>query len=150
MKEKKLKLEENRIISPLEGAEDYLDKILLKKELISDALDTEDYETAWQEFENLIEGIETLNNLLYRIEDILELDYSRLKYQEKNLEYYINQLNEFLSNKLITAMENKNYLKISDLINYELEIYIQEYKKVFSYLLKYIKNKNFNKQREEK
>lgn len=143
MKEKKLKLEENRIISPLEGAEDYLDKILLKKELISDALDTEDYETAWHEFENLIDGIETLNNLLYNIEEVLDLNYTRLNYQGEKIKYYINQLNDFLSDKLIIAMENKDYLKISDLINYELEIHIQEYKKVFDFLLQYIENYDF-------
>mgnify|MGYP006273840959 CR=1 FL=1 len=143
MEEKKIKLEENRIISPLEGAEDYLDKILLKKELISDALDTEDYETAWHEFENLIDGIETLNNLLYNIEEVLDLNYTRLNYQGEKIKYYINQLNDFLSDKLIIAMENKDYLKISDLINYELEIHIQEYKKVFDFLLQYIENYDF-------
>ena len=143
MKETDIKIEENKILNPLKGARDYLDKVLLKKELISNALEEEDYETAWQEFENMVDGIETLNNLLYRVEDILQLDYNQLNYQEKELNYYINQLNVFLSNKLITAMENKDYLRISDLINYELEVHIKEYKKVFSYLLEYITDNEF-------
>ncbi|MBM7557462.1 hypothetical protein [Halanaerobacter jeridensis] len=137
-----IEVEKEEIFDPLKGAVDYLDKILLKKEIISDALDSEDYETAWQEFENLIDGIETLNNLLYSIEGILDLDYSQLEYQGEKLDNYINHLNDFLSNKLITAIEDKDYLRISDLINYELEIHIKEYKKVFNFLLEYLNNNN--------
>lgn len=137
------KIEKKEIYEPLEGAIDYLDKILLNKELIANALNEEDYETAWQEFENMIDGIETLNNLLYRVEDILGLDYHQIEYNGSELDYYITQLNDFLSRKLITAMKDKDYLKLSDLINYELEVHIKEYKKVFDFLLDQIEDYDF-------
>ncbi|GAB6100044.1 hypothetical protein JCM16358_19230 [Halanaerocella petrolearia] len=143
MEEIDIEIEQAELLNPLEGAVDYLNKVLLKKELISDALDEEDYEIAWQEFGNLIDGVENLNKLLYNIKNILGLDYSQIKYEGKELNHYIEQFNNFLANKLIIAMENEDYLQISDLINYELEVHIKEYKKIFIRLLNYITNHKF-------
>lgn len=127
------------IIEPLEGAIDYLDQIFLNKELISEALDEEDYETAWNEFNNMISGIETLNDLLVNVKNIYGLDYTELYYKGSNLNEYIKEFNLFLSDELMAAMENKDYMLVSDLINYELQKYLKQYQKVFIFLLDYVK-----------
>ncbi len=128
------------IIEPLKGAIDYLDQIFLNKELISEALDEENYETAWNEFNHMISGIETLNDLLVNIRNIYGLDYNELYYKGSNLNEYIKEFNLFLSDELMVAMENKDYILVSDLINYELQKYLKQYQKVFIFLLDYVKN----------
>ena len=131
-------VEKKEIIEMLEGAIDYLDQVFLNKELISNAVEEENYDVAWQEFDNFISGIETLNQLLYNLKPVLDLDYDKLVYEEKSLNIYIEQFNDFLSNKLISAMENKDYILVADLINHELQIHLKEYQKVFIYLLNYV------------
>lgn len=126
------------VIEPLEGAINYLDKVFLNKELISDALDYEDYQKAWEEFENLISGIETLNELLNNIKNLLGLDYEELKYEGKKINSYIEDFNVFLKDDLMIAMENKDYMLVSDLINYELQKHLKEYQKIFIFLLDYV------------
>lgn len=127
------------IIEPLKGAIDYLDQIFLNKELISEALDEENYEVAWNEFNHLISGIETLNDLLVNVKSIYGLDYNQLYYKGSNLNEYIKDFNLFLSDELMIAMENKDYVLVSDLINYELQKYLKQYQKVFIFLLDYVK-----------
>lgn len=127
------------IIEPLNGAIDYLDQIFLNKELISEALDEEKYEAAWNEFNNLISGIETLNDLLVNVKNIYRLDYTELYYKGSNLNEYIEQFNLFLSDELMVAMENNDYILVSDLINYEFQKYLKQYQKVFIFLRDYVK-----------
>ena len=126
------------IIEPLEGAINYLDQVFLNKELISDALDDENYQKAWEEFENLILGIETLNELLNNIKNLLGLNYKELEYEDKKINSYIEDFNVFLKDDLMIAMENKDYVLVSDLINYELQTYLKEYQKIFIFLLDYV------------
>ena len=138
MEEKNKTVKEADIIDMLEGAIDYLDQVFLNKELISNAVEEENYNEAWQEFNNFISGIETLNQLLYNLKPVLNIDYESLEYEGRTLNHYIEQLNNFLSNELSTAMEDKDYILVSDLINYELQIHLKEYQKVFIYLLNYV------------
>lgn len=132
-------LKKEQLLNPLEGAIDYLEMINQKKGLISDPLSTEDYQTAFKELNNFIDGINELNQLLYTISELLDINYENLKYQEENLNYYITHFNSFLTEDLIPAMENQDFMLLSDLINYELESYLADYKKVFLKLIKYIK-----------
>lgn len=139
MEEKVKNIEKKEVIELLEGAIDYLDKVFLKKNLISDPLEEENIDLAFQEIENFISGIETLNQLLYNLQDLLDLDYEEIKYEGSTLNNYIVEFNKFLSNKLLEAIENEDYLLISDIVNHELSIHLKEYQKVFICLLDYVK-----------
>lgn len=136
--EQKSTISQEELINPIKGAISYLDKAFLNKDIISEAINEENYQVAWKEMENLISGIETLNELLYHIKKLLDLDYEDLKYEGKSLSIYIEDFNNFLKDDVLGAMENKDYVLVSDLINYELQSYLKEYQKVFIFLFDYV------------
>jgi hypothetical protein len=139
MKNKKINKEE--LIEPILGAQDYLDKLVLKKDLIIEPLDREEYGKAFKEFNNMIDGIDVLNNLLINIKAIADLKLANLYYKNESLLIRINDFNKFLSGDLIESMKNEDYQLISDLLEYEFNSYINRYKEVFIYLEKYFKEK---------
>ena len=146
--EEQNELTKENLISPIQGAIDYLELIKEKKGLITEPLAKENYSIAFKELNNFINGINELNQLLYSLGDLLEVDYEELNYEENSLNYYINEFNQFLLNDLIPAMENQDYILLSDLINYELEKHLETYKKAFIKLKEYTKS-NFEIRSEE-
>ena len=135
---KKEKVDKDDILEPLKGAQDYLDKLSLKKDLIIVPLNNEKYNDAFREFNNMIEGIETLNNILFSIKSLVKLDLDKIYYEDESLIIKIRKFNNFLSNDLIESMKNEDYQLISDLLEYEFDSYISEYKEVFRSLEDYI------------
>lgn len=138
-----IKINKSKIIEPLNGAQDYLDKLILKKDLIIKPLDNEEYQKAFKEFNNMIDGIEVLNNLLVNIKALAELQLDKLYYRDESLLMRINEFNKFLSDNLIESMKNEDYQLISDLLEYEFNSYINRYKEVFIYLEEYFNKKNY-------
>lgn len=134
-------IDRDEMILSLEGAIEYLDKIVYKKEFITIPLEDEDYKIAFKEFENMIEGLDILNELLIIIKDIENIDYSKLIYENKSLIIYINEFNDFFSSKLIESMKNQDYQLVIDILNYEFEDELNKYKHVYIYLLNYLKDK---------
>ena len=130
----------NDIKEPIEGAINYLDKIMLYKNSISNHLIQEDYNKAWQKFDELLDGLDTLNQLLINIKNLLSLNYENLYCQgrTKTINEAIKEFNSFL-NKIIDGMENKDYLQVSDLIEFEFDEYIELYKSIFESLLEFVK-----------
>ncbi|AGB42141.1 hypothetical protein Halha_2267 [Halobacteroides halobius DSM 5150] len=143
MKKIDVDIEKEEIIEPLQGAIDYIDKVLLRKDLISQALEEENYGVAFEKFNNLISGIESLNQLLYNVDSLLPVDYNELQYEGRVINDYIKQFNDFLAGELIIAMKNEDYFLLSDLIHYELEVHLKEYRKIFICLLEYISEIEF-------
>ena len=131
------------IREPIEGAINYLDKVMLLKVSISNHLIKEDYNTAWNNFEDMIEGLETLNQLLINVQKLLSLNYDNFYCQSrtKSIKEAIEEFNLFL-NKIIKGMENSDYLQVSDLIEFEFDEYIELYKDVFKSLLDFVKETN--------
>lgn len=123
-----------KIIELLQGAIGYLNKVQKRKNLISDPLQNENYSLMLKEFNNLINGLEALNELLQQIEVIFAIDYTKETYKGKVLKKYIDEFNSFLMS-LIEAMENEDYFLVADLVEYEFDNYLNQYKKVFVYLL---------------
>ena len=131
----------NDIKEPIEGAINYLDKIMLYKNSISNHLIQEDYNKAWQKFDDLLDGLDTLNQLLINIKNLLSLNYENLYCQgrTKTINEAIKEFNSFL-NKIIDGMENKDYLQVSDLIEFEFDEYIELYRNIFDSLLDFVKD----------
>jgi hypothetical protein len=127
------------ILDPLNGAIDYLDKLIEKKNLIVDPIENENYNLAFKEFENMINGIDVLNTLLVSVKSIEDLELANMKYEDENLLVNINDFNNFLSKELVEAMKNEDYQLVADLLTYEFEEYIEKYKLVFKGLEKYFK-----------
>ncbi|MGM0370459.1 MAG: hypothetical protein ACQEP9_08560 [Bacillota bacterium] len=132
------------LLEPVKGAQDYLQMVIENKNLIVVPLTNEEYETAWAEIDNLITGINELNSLLHSIKNLLNIDYKKLNYDNNTLEYYIKQLNNFLEEEIISAVENEDYILLTDLINYELESNLKSYKQVFIKLEEHINNLQFD------
>jgi hypothetical protein len=127
------------ILEPLEGAIDYLDKLIEKKHLIVEPIENENYNLAFKEFENMINGIDVLNTLLLSVKSIEDLELETMEYRNENLLININDFNNFLSKKLVEAMKNEDYQLVADLLTYEFEKNIEKYKLVFKGLEKYFK-----------
>jgi hypothetical protein len=127
-------IDKNDIIEPLQGSIDYLNKVLLYKNSISNKLNQENYNNAWEKFEEMIDGLVKLNQLLINIQNILSIDYKEVYHENKTIAERINKFNNFL-NEIISGMENKDYLEVADLIEFEFDEYLRSYKKVFINLL---------------
>lgn len=127
------------ILDPLNGAIDYLDKLIEKKNLIVDPIENENYNLAFKEFENMINGIDVLNTLLLSVKSIEDLELAAMEYRDENLLVNINVFNDFLSKELVEAMKNEDYQLVADLLTYEFEENIEKYKLVFKGLEKYFK-----------
>ena len=130
----------NHIKEPIKGAINYLDKVMLYKDSIPNYLIQEDYNKAWQKFDDLLDGLDTLNQLLINIKNLLSLNYENLYCQgrTKTINEAIEEFNSFL-NKIIDGMENKDYLQVSDLIEFEFDEYIELYRSIFESLLDFVK-----------
>jgi hypothetical protein len=137
-------LNKSEFIEPLQGAIDYLDQVIENRSSVTVPLDNENYGLAFEELNNFIEGIDHLNQILYYIADILDINYENLSCKEETVSYYIDQFNSFLVDELIVAMENKDYMLLSDLINYELENYLIDYQKSFKKLINYLEKSDLN------
>ena len=130
----------NDIKAPIEGAINYLDKVMLHKDSIPNHLIQEEYNKAWQKFDDLLDGLDTLNQLLINLKNVLSINYENLYCQGKTetINEAIEEFNSFL-NKIIDGMENKDYLKVSDLIEFEFDEYIELYRNIFESLLDFVK-----------
>ena len=130
----------NDIKEPIKGAINYLDKVKLYKDSIPNHLIKEDYDKAWQKFDDLLNGLDTLNKLLINIKNLLSINYENFYCQgrSKTINEAIEEFNSFL-NKIIEGMENKNYLRVSDLIEFEFDEYVELYKSIFESLLEFVK-----------
>lgn len=133
-------VDKNDIREPIEGAIIYLDKVNLYKDSIPNHLIKEDYQKAWEKFDDMLDGLDTLNQLLINIKNLLSINYENLYIQNrtKTITEVINEFNLFL-NKIVEGMENKDYLLVSDLIEFEFGEYIELYKSVFESLLDFVK-----------
>ena len=130
----------NDIREPIEGAIIYLDKVVLYKDSIPNHLIKEDYQKAWEKFNDMLDGLDTLNQLLINIKNLLSINYENLYIQNrtKTINGVIDEFNLFL-NKIVEGMENKDYILVSDLIEFEFGEYIESYKRVFETLLDFVK-----------
>ena len=125
------------ILETIDGAIDYLEKISNKKDFILKPIEEENYERAFQEFENMIDGIDVLNQLLTSLQSIGKLNLSELEYKDKSITKYINEFNTFLSKELIESMKNEDYQLVYDLLKYEFDEKISNYKEIFIFLAEY-------------
>ena len=125
------------ILETIDGAIDYLEKISNKKDFILEPIEEENYERAFQEFENMIDGIDVLNQLLTSLQSIGKLNLSELEYKDKSITKYINEFNTFLSKELIESMKNEDYQLVYDLLKYEFDEKISNYKEIFIFLAEY-------------
>ena len=133
-------ISKNDIKKPIEGAINYLDKVMLYKDSIPNHLIKEEYNKAWQKFDDMLDGLDTLNQLLINIKDLLSINYENLYCQSrtKTINKAIEEFNSFL-NRIIEGMENKDYLQVSDLIEFEFDEYIELYRSIFESLLDFVK-----------
>ena len=135
MSEEVVKKEE--ILETINGAINYLERISNKKDFILKPIEEENYERAFQEFENMIDGIDVLNQLLVSLQSIGKLNLSELEYKDKSIEKYINEFNSYMSEELIESMKNEDYQLVYDLLKYEFDEKISNYKEIFIFLAEY-------------
>ena len=135
MSEEVVKKEE--ILETINGAINYLERISNKKDFILKPIEEENYERAFQEFENMIDGIDVLNQLLVSLQSIGKLNLSELEYKDKSIEKYINEFNSYMSEELIESMKNEDYQLVYDLLKYEFDEKISSYKEIFIFLAEY-------------
>lgn len=125
------------VLKTINGAIDYLEKISNKKDFILEPIEEENYKRAFKEFENMIDGIDVLNQLLISLQSIGKLNFSEVEYKEKTIKKYINEFNTFLSQELIESMKNEDYQLVYDLLKYEFSEKISKYKEIFIFLSEY-------------
>lgn len=133
-------IKHSQVINTLDGAIDYLDKISLLKNSISNHLNQDDYNEAWNNFKDMTEGLDTLNQLLMSIKKLYSIDFKE-NCNGKAINKRITEFNLFLD-KIINGMENKDFIEIADLIEFEFEEYIESYKNVFICIKDFIDNIN--------
>lgn len=125
-----MEINEETIDGLLNGAVDYLNRVILLKDSISNHLVKDEYDKAWNKFDDMINGLDTLNQLLTNIKNLYSLDYDNIYCKGRTINDRIGDFNEFL-NKIIDGMEAKDYFQIADLIEFEFEDHLESYKDIF-------------------
>lgn len=131
------KVKKEQIQKPLKGAVEYIDKAIFLKDGIANSIQGEDYKKAFEKFENLLESLDYLNDLLDSVETLLKLNYQQLMVESNSIDENIKEFNSFLQ-EVMTAMKDQDYLLVADLIEFELEEYLRSYKKIFIFLDEYV------------
>lgn len=136
-----MEIREETIDELLNGAVDYLDRVILLKDSISNHLVKEEYDKAWDKFDDMIDGLDTLNQLLTNLKGIYSFDYDNLNCKGRTVNEKVKNFNEIL-NEIIEGMENKDYLQVADLIEFEFEDYLESYKDIFICIKEFKENIN--------
>lgn len=129
------------IVELLNEALNYLDRIILSKGILLKAIDDKEYQKLYSNFQELFEGLTWLNKLLNDLFNIVSLDYKNLLVgsEEKTVQNIIQDFNNFLQ-ELEACIQNKDYILLNDLLEYEFTEQIGEYKQIFIELEIYFKN----------
>lgn len=120
------------IVDLLKESLTYLDRVILFKAVLIEALDNEDYQKLYTNLEDLFEGLGWLNKLLKDLRDILNLDYQAL-FVGNNGETAIDKINKFnkFLNELNVCLQSQDYVLLNDILEYEFDEQIKEYQQIF-------------------
>lgn len=131
-----LRLDENvsekELADLLDGAVSYLDRLVKEKVILINALDTEEYEVLYSGLGDVFEGLQWLNRMLQKLGEVSDLNYETLlvgNTKETALQV-IGKFNSFLQ-ELSNCLQNRDYILLGDMLQYEFDERIREYRQIF-------------------